>query len=104
MGEGDQQQDGQGDAELVRELRAGLKSVWFSVFLCHGHSLLSFLSYRKAHESQKEMKLLLDVYKGLAKEQREKVEVKFDCVNQCIALRFPECPMQCFRITCFGRM
>jgi hypothetical protein len=30
---------------------------------------------RKSQESQKEMKLLLDVYKGLAKEQREKVEV-----------------------------
>ncbi|XP_062501323.1 E3 ubiquitin-protein ligase BRE1A-like [Corticium candelabrum] len=42
------------ESELVRELKASLK---------------------KAQESQKEMKLLLDVYKGLAKEQREKVEL-----------------------------
>ncbi|XP_065830761.1 E3 ubiquitin-protein ligase BRE1B-like [Oscarella lobularis] len=42
------------ESELVRELRASL---------------------RKAEECQKETKLLLDVYKGSAKDQREKVEL-----------------------------
>ena len=32
--------------------------------------------YRKSEESQKEMKILLDVYKGAAKDLRDKVEVK----------------------------
>ena len=31
---------------------------------------------RKSEESQKEMKILLDVYKGAAKDLRDKVEVK----------------------------
>ena len=30
---------------------------------------------RKSHETQKEMKLVLDVYKGAAKDLRDKVEV-----------------------------
>jgi E3 ubiquitin-protein ligase BRE1 len=47
-------EDGEGESEVVKELKTSLK---------------------KSQESQKEMKLLLDVYKGLAKEQREKVEV-----------------------------
>ncbi|XP_041456820.1 E3 ubiquitin-protein ligase BRE1A-like [Lytechinus variegatus] len=42
------------ESDLVKELRASLK---------------------KAQESQKELKLLLDMYKGLAKEQREKAQI-----------------------------
>lgn len=42
------------ESELVKELRASLK---------------------KAQEGQKELKLLLDMYKGLAKEQREKAQI-----------------------------
>ncbi|XP_072032678.1 E3 ubiquitin-protein ligase BRE1B-like [Amphiura filiformis] len=42
------------DADLIKELKANLK---------------------KAQESQKEMKLLLDMYKGSAKEQRDKVQL-----------------------------
>ena len=36
---------------------------------------------RKSEESQKEMKILLDVYKGAAKDLRDKVEVKIRWVN-----------------------
>lgn len=42
------------ESEMIRELKANLK---------------------KSQESQKEMKLLLDTYKGLAKEQRDKVQM-----------------------------
>lgn len=34
-----------------------------------------FVSFRKAQESQKEMKLLLDMYKSAPKEQRDKVQL-----------------------------
>lgn len=39
----------------------------------HADSAASFL--RKAQESQKEMKLLLDMYKSAPKEQRDKVQL-----------------------------
>lgn len=48
----------------------------------HMKSYLFFLFFflqnfgRKSEESQKEMKILLDVYKGAAKDLRDKVEVK----------------------------
>ena len=32
--------------------------------------------FRTAHEKRKEMKLLLDMYKGVSKETREKAEVR----------------------------
>ena len=71
-----QQEDGERESEVVRELKASLKSVSFLVSMYHCCcSWLFCLVARKSQESQKEMKLLLDVYKGLAKEQREKVEV-----------------------------
>lgn len=38
--------------------------------------LISFyLYYRKAVNDQKEMKLLLDMYKGVSKDQRDKVQL-----------------------------
>ena len=38
--------------------------------------ILNFFPFRKSQENQKEMKLLLDMYKGSAKEQRDKVQVR----------------------------
>lgn len=37
--------------------------------------MLCFPVYRKAQESQKEMKLLLDMYRSAPKEQRDKVQL-----------------------------
>jgi len=34
-----------------------------------------YLYYRKAVNDQKEMKLLLDMYKGVSKDQRDKVQL-----------------------------
>ena len=34
-----------------------------------------FVLFRKSHDSQKELKLLLDMYKAAPKEQRDKVQV-----------------------------
>lgn len=36
---------------------------------------IDFLNYRKALNDQKEMKLLLDMYKGVSKDQRDKVQL-----------------------------
>lgn len=40
----------------------------------HKQNILKF-SYRKALNEQKEMKLLLDMYKSVTKEQRDKVQL-----------------------------
>lgn len=37
--------------------------------------LACVISFRKALNEQKEMKLLLDMYKGVSKEQRDKVQL-----------------------------
>ncbi|XP_038059012.1 E3 ubiquitin-protein ligase BRE1B-like isoform X2 [Patiria miniata] len=53
-GRKEEKKDGSKEAETIKELRANLK---------------------KSQENQKEMKLLLDMYKGAAKEQRDKVQL-----------------------------
>lgn len=37
--------------------------------------MIVYLIFRKAVNDQKEMKLLLDMYKGVSKEQRDKVQL-----------------------------
>lgn len=44
------------------------------VFSLH-HSFLYHPHHRKVQESQKEMKLLLDMYRSAPKEQRDKVQL-----------------------------
>lgn len=47
---------------------------WHNVFF--QFSVMKFFRYyRKALNEQKEMKLLLDMYKGVSKEQRDKVQL-----------------------------
>lgn len=44
-------------------------------FFLNNFSLICFVNCRKALNDQKEMKLLLDMYKGVSKDQRDKVQL-----------------------------
>lgn len=62
------------DSEIIRDLKAQLKYEFIQLALLN--SLISVLSrYRKAHNDQREMKLLLDMYKGVGKETRDKTQL-----------------------------
>ncbi|KAK3591494.1 hypothetical protein CHS0354_031601 [Potamilus streckersoni] len=53
---------GKSDQDIIKDLKAQLKPSWAS-------------SFRKSQDSQKELKLLLDMYKSAPKEQRDKVQL-----------------------------
>lgn len=70
------------ESEMVRDMKVQLKYVSVLLNLFLNCKILTFLFiffsiiiiYRKAMNDQKEMKLLLDMYKGVSKDQRDKVQ------------------------------
>lgn len=66
------------ESEIVRDLKAQLKYVYDKcslLFIIYFLNLIGRCNFRKAVNEMKEMKLLLDMYKTLSKEQRDKAQL-----------------------------
>lgn len=63
------------ESEMVRDLKAQLKCVFPHLQFDCLNGFIDLCCFRKAMNDQKEMKLLLDMYKGVSKEQRDKVQL-----------------------------